>query len=338
MTWKESDMKLNAFLAAAVLTLLAGCSSLPEDAMAPVAIGASPSAPRAAIQTSLGDGPGIAALINKNYNEDTTSCTSYLTKAPMGYYFCTGVLLRTTNDGAFNPWEASPSALRLQGTSFSWIRHDLNTNTFYKRAGFIVLSPADVIGNAVPGITYPAFSETGNTAVICVYPFDAWTTRTMTRFWSGCDKEGTGLGQSRPIPVGACEAYYNYTTQEQWNNHFNSVGHINYRQCSWNADISAHWRNMIGSHNTYGGQASWNEVMVHNFPGAAAHANDQMRRWTVAFFYDIAKAGSLQDAQSFQRKMSATGKRVPILALNFSAAPSERFKFIAGDQVVGVYP
>lgn len=334
-------MKVKAYFFAIALMLLGGCSTLRDDAVAPVApvaMGASPLAPKAAIQTSLSDGPGIAALINKNYNEDTTSCTSHVTGAAMGYYFCTGVLLRTTDNGPFNPWEASASALTLQGTSFSWIRHDLNTTTFYKRAGFIVLSPADVNASAVPGIDYPTFPSTRNTAVICVYPLDAWTTRTMDRFWSGCDQEGTGLGHNWEVPVGTCEATFNYTTQEQWNNHFNSVGQTNYRQCSWNADISAHWRNMIGSHNTYAGLSSWNEVMIHNFPGAAAQANELMRRWTVAFFYDVAKAGSLPDAQEFQRKMAVTGKRVPILRIDFSTAPSQRFQFLAGDQVAGAYP
>ncbi|MEB0078132.1 hypothetical protein QN386_12755 [Pseudomonas sp. CCI3.2] len=295
---------------------------------------------KASIQADLGDGPGITALMNKNYNEDTTACTEYGTGKARGYYFCTGILLRTTDDGAFNPWEPSPTALQLRATSYSWIRHDLNTTAFYKRAGYILLDPADAIAKTVPGITYPVYSTTRNPLIECIYPFDAYTTRTMNRNYLGCDFESTGLGSPNiGYAWGSCDNKLGYSTAAQWNQHFQSAGQVNYKQCSWSADNTQGWRNAIASHNAFPGQSSWNEVMLFNGgPEGAGNAtwNENTRKWTVAFFYDVAKAGGLADAQSFQRKMAATGKRAPILRINFTAAAASRFQFVSADQVV--YP
>jgi len=160
---------------------------------------------RATSRMLLSDGPGIAGLLNKNFNEDTTSCIDYETKKPRGYYFCTGVLLRTTDSGDFNPWEDSPGALQLRATSYSWIRHDLITASLFKSAGFIVLSPADVLAGTVADIQFPHFSNR-NPMVKCVYPYDAWTRRTMDRYYFGCNFEGTGLGSTIPMePWGSCD-------------------------------------------------------------------------------------------------------------------------------------
>jgi hypothetical protein len=286
---------------------------------------------------------GIAALINMNYNEDTTSCIDYNTGASRGYYFCTGVLLRTTDNGNFMPWEASPTALALQGTSFSWIRHDLHTSGFFKRAGFILLNSADTLAGAVPGITdLHVANPEQDPAVTCVYPFDAWTTRTMNRPYGGCNYEGVpgGVGYPSYAPWGICDKKLGYTTSAQWEWDFRQHNQVNYNQCSWSSDNAQGWRNSIASHNSISGQSFWNEVMLKNWGGTewVSVANEAMRKWTVAFFYDVAKPGALSDAKAFQQKMANTGKHVPILRIDFNAAASERFQFLAGDQVAGAYP
>lgn len=294
------------------------------------------------VQTSLSDGPGITALINKNYNEDTTSCTEYGNGAARGLYFCSGVLLRTTDNGNFPPWESSPLALDLRATSYAWIRHDLNTRILYKGAGFILLSPADVLATAVPGITYPTFPN-HNPVVKCVYPFDAWTTRDGTdRHYLGCDYENTGVGS--PIadrPWGSCNDKEGYTSASQYEAHLARNGYLHWKQCSWNADSSLSWRQMIASHNKLvngNPLAYWNEVMLYNagHTSSLPGTNELMRKWIVAFFYDVQRAGSKGVAQAFQQKMAATGKRVPILKLDFTAAPASRFQYIVADQVM--YP
>jgi hypothetical protein len=294
---------------------------------------------KASVQVALSDGPGVAGLINTNYNENTTSCTEYGTGKVRGYYFCTGVLLRTTDNGNFNPWESSPAALDLRATSYSWIRHDFSTDNLYKRAGLIFLNPADILAQTVPGLTYPKYTSNGNPMVKCIYPFDAWTQRVMNRGYFACDAEGTGLGS--PIsgqPWGSCDNKLGYSSAAQWDDYFRSSGQINYKQCSWNADNPQGWRNAIASHNVFTGQSSWNEVMVDNFghnPNLPTY-HQRVLGWTVAVFYDVAKAGGRDDARVFQQKMANAGKRVPILRLNFSAAPTDRFQYVADDQ--SMYP
>lgn len=324
---------------ALIMSLMLGCSSQIREAPRDVPLAPAPAAPmvvprNADIHTSLSDGPGITALINKNYNEDTTSCTEYGTGKARGYYWCTGVLVRTTDNGGFKPWESSPTALRLQATSYSWIRHDLRTSGLYRPAGFVLLNQADIISGVVPGLSY------AKDAVRCVYPFDAWTTRTMNRGEGGCDFEGTGLGYSASYDdSGTCARKLGLSTSDQWNSNFNSVGQVHYNQCSWSADNQQGWRNMIASHNAYPAQSQWNEVMLYNYATAYTEQGyEQMRLWTVAYFYDIARAGGLSDAQAFQRRMAATGKRVPILRLSFAAPAAQRFQFQEADQVTGIYP
>jgi hypothetical protein len=331
---REIDMQKLLLWPAVVLALLVGCSSFERAPLEPPqVIGGDANGPMAEVQVSLSDGAGIAALLNKNYNETTTSCTQSGTGLARGYYWCTGVLVRTTDDGAFNPWESSPTALRLHGTSYSWIRHDLQNAGLFKPAGYVILSPADAAANTVPGVT--SFAN----AVQCVYPLDAWTQRTMDRSHIGCDFEGTGLTITYS-PWGSCENRLGYSNSAQWNARFESQGRVIYRQCSWGADNQQGWRNMIASHNIYTGISQHNEVMLTNWGGTSSlpQANEQYRESIPAFFYDVAKPGGLAIAQSFQRKMFATGRRVPILRLSFTAAAAQRFQFQQADQVAGQYP
>lgn len=321
---------------AVVLALLVGCSSLeqgpPIGTLLPV--GADANAPMAEVHTSISDGAGIAALLNKNYNETTASCTEYGTGTARGYYWCTGVLVRTTDDGPFNPWESSPQALRLQGTSYSWIRHDVRGSSLFKPAGYVLLNPADFIAGAVPGVNGI------KNAAMCIYPLDAWTQRTMDRGHQGCDIEGSGLS-AYSTPFGSCDNRYGFSSSAQWNNHYENQGRINYKQCSWNADSQQGWRNMIASHNTYFSASAFNEMILFNFgqqnPGLG-QANERYRQWITAFFWDVTQPAGLAIAQNFQRKLAATGRRVPILQLSFNAPAAQRFQFQQANQVPGLYP
>lgn len=286
------------------------------------------------IKAELSDGLGIAALLNKNYNENTSRCVNYISGIESGHYWCTGVLVRTTDNGNFPPWEPSPTALRLGGTSFAWIRHDEGTKTLYKRAGFAVLNPADLIAGAVQGMSFEL------DRVFCFYPFDAYTTRTMTRKSPGCDFENTAPGVNA---FGTCDYSLGYTTAAQWNAHFRSVGQTNYRQCSWSAWKSSNWVSAIQSRKAFVGQSSWSEVMMWNAgdtndPRQIADNKEAVRKSIVGFFFDPSKSGSLADAQAFQKKLADTGRRVPVLRLNFQAPASQRFVFSQGDQLTGYYP
>lgn len=335
-------MNFKMLIFAGVLSLVLGCQS--QSPLIDLPSRAENTAPEntglltvgkvssAAAKVALSDGPGIAALFNKNYNEDTDSCIQYGTGLVRGYYWCTGVVLRTVDNGNFDPWVPGPQALDFRATSFSWIRHDVGTNNLYLKAGFILLSLADVEAGTVPG-TY------GLAQFKCIYPFDAYTTRVMSRNYFGCNFENTGVGS--PIadqPWGSCDNLLNYTSSAQWDDNFRRHGQLNYNQCSWNADNPQGWRNMIASRKNFNGQSPWNELMFRN----GGHQPDQseyterVRKGITAFFYQSHRAGSLADAQTFQRKLSALGRRVPILKLDFSAPAASRFQYIAADQAM--YP
>jgi len=334
------DFKLLMF--AGVLSLVLGCHSqsplidvpsrsdnTAQHSTGPVTVS---NVSSASAKIELSDGPGIAALFNKNYNENTDSCIQYGTGQVRGYYWCTGVVVRGVDNGNFDPWVPSPKALKLRATSYSWIRHDIDTNNLYHKAGYILLSGADVIAKTVPGIV-------GAIEFKCIYPFDAYTTRIMSRGHFGCDFEGTGIGLPNPPDSwGSCDDLLKYNTSAQWDDNFRRHGQINYNQCSWNIDNPQGWRNMIASRKSFTGQSSWNEMMMHNFGQLSTEPKmrEIVRLWVTAFYYQSHRAGSLADAQAFQRKLAATDKRVPILKLDFSAPAASRFQYIAADQVA--YP
>lgn len=73
----------------------------------------------------------------------------------------------------------------------------------------------------------------------------------------------------------------------------------------------------------------WNEMLLTNYSDGS-----QMPKYIAAFFYDVNKAGGLIAAQHFQEKMNKAGYNVPILRINFTATPGQRFSYVAGDQVV----
>ncbi|MCD5972079.1 hypothetical protein [Pseudomonas quasicaspiana] len=162
----------------------------------------------------------------------------------------------------------------------------------------------------------------------------------MDRKQGGCDFEGTGL--SLPIATltqwGSCDNRLGYSSAAQWNSHFISQEQIAYKQCSWNADNAQGWRNMIESRHTFSGsfsgQQGWNEIMQNAY--ASESWNALMLGWVTAFFYDVNKSGGLSDAKVFQQKMANTGKRVPILRLDFAANAVNRFQYVVSDQVA--YP
>lgn len=102
----------------------------------------------------------------ENYTETTTNCREYGSGKARGHYYCSGVLVRTVNDGDFEPWIYSPTALGIGATSYSWMRTDVNISGLYHPAGFILRNRIDAVAHDLPGL------ESG---FVCVYPFDAST-------------------------------------------------------------------------------------------------------------------------------------------------------------------
>ncbi|MFJ3466938.1 hypothetical protein [Pseudomonas sp. NPDC090201] len=269
----------------------------------------------------------VLAEVLKNYTETNTDCREYGTNKPRGHYYCSGVLARAVDDGNFLPWMYSPSAIAIGATSYSWMRQDVSQTQLYHPAGFILRNRIDAISHNLPGL------ESG---WICLYPYDAGTSTANGH--RGCGYRGRNNEKvSEPLPDddnsqyawGSCEPL-GILTATQWDNHFASVGYQRPRQCSWNVDSQHGWNNMIASRDDFPQfRTVWNELLLTNYGDGS-----QMPKYIAAFFYDVNKAGGLIAAQHFQDKMNKAGYNVPILRINFTVTPGQRFSYVAGDQVV----
>jgi hypothetical protein len=270
----------------------------------------------------------VLADVMKNYTETTTNCLEYGGGGKArGHYYCSGVLVRAVDDGAFNPWMYSPTAVKIGATSYSWIRQDVSQTQLYHPAGFILRNRIDAVAHGIPGL------ESG---FICLYPFDAATS--VNNGHQGCGYLGRRTGNSPPTAPdddnskyawGSCEGM-GITTARQWDNHFQSVGYARSRQCSWNIDSQHGWNNMIASREDFPDlNTVWNEILLNNYGDGG-----QMPKYIAAFFYDVKKQGGLAAARNFQTKMNSAGYNVPILRLDFTAATANRFTYVAADQAV----
>jgi hypothetical protein len=275
----------------------------------------------------------VLADVLKNYKETITDCREYGSNKPRGHYYCSGVLVRTVDDGAFNPWMYSPSSIAIGASSYTWLRRGVVQTTLYHPAGFILRNRIDGIAHRIPAL------ESG---FICLYPYDASTSTANGH--KGCGYRPALAGQppaaipSTPIAPtddnsayawGSCDGL-GITTARQWDNHFQSVGYQGYRQCSWNIDSQHGWNNMIASRNDFPTlQNIWNEILLNNYGDGG-----QMPKYIAAFFYDVSKAGGLAAARNFQVKMNNAGYNVPILRLNFANAAGDIFSYSAADQAV----
>lgn len=319
-----------------LLTACTGTQNSTESAPPPISTQPSMTATSAPITPAaqLQKPEQVLADVIKNYNETTTDCREYGTNKPRGHYYCSGVLARTVDNGNFNPWVYSPTAIAIGATSYSWLRQDVTQTQLYHPAGFILRNRIDAIAHGLPGL------ESG---FICLYPFDASTSTANGH--QGCGYRAARVGQQvkqseqlAPIDVnddnskyawGSCDGL-GIVTATQWDNHFQSVGHTPSRQCSWNIDSQHGWNNMIASRDDFPNlKTLWNEILLNNYGDGG-----QMPKYIAAYFFDVNKANSLSIARTFQTKMNAAGYNVPILRLNFLTAPANRFTYNAADQAV----
>jgi hypothetical protein len=322
---------MKAWILSISLSLLIACSSQSPPISRPTPPSAitndsTQTAPRAQLQKPA----EVLADVIKNYNETTTRCLEYGSGKDRGHYYCSGVLVRTVDDGNFKPWMYSPTAIAIGASSYSWLRRDVRQTQLYHPAGFILRNRIDAVAHGLPGL------ESG---FICLYPYDASTSTANGH--QGCGYRGRKTAEPAPVePIepsddnskyawGSC-AGLGITTATQWDNHFQSVGYVKTRQCSWNIDSQHGWNNMIASRGDFPTLVdTWNEILLSNYGDGG-----QMPKYIAAFFYDVNKAGGLAAARNFQVKMYGDGYNVPILRLNFNATNDARFSYVAADQAV----
>lgn len=282
------------------------------------------------VAITVTSGRDVAARLNARYGNTARSCT-YIHKPGYASYYCNGIIIRSVNNGEFDPWLPSPDAVALQGISFSYFRRDSRVTNFYRSAGFIFLPQREAL-NQGKAIDYE-----------CIYAHDAWTF-TGARQKHGCGRRTRALG---PNDNSSCDAVgaTNYTG---WVNFTRGLSHISF-QCSLSTQDAAQFALSIAVRNIPASTfpnlqlAAWNELIANlwlntdeRLPLTQAQSQTIGARLPIeAFFYRLGEPSSRNDARDFQRKYKErTNLWVPIVALNLSQVNGAPFSFNDTDQVI----
>ncbi len=282
------------------------------------------------VAITVTSGRDVAARLNARYANTASSCT-YFQKPGYPAYYCNGIIIRSVNNGDFDPWLPSPSAVALQGISFSYFRRDAQVTSFYNNAGFIFFPQRE------------ALDQGRSVDFQCIYAHDAWTF-TGARQQHGCGRRTRALG---PNDNSSCDAV-GATTYTGWVNFTRGIPHISY-QCSLSTNDAAQFALSIVVRRVPAGTfpklqtAKWNELIANiwlnaneNLPLTPAQSQVIGTRLPIeAFFYRTGNNSSLTDAQAFQRKYKErTNLWVPIVGLNLNLVNGAPFNYNAADQSV----
>jgi len=263
-------------------------------------------------------GQGVAAELTRRYNDTRVNCGSDSKPA----FLCSGIDLRgTSGRPEYDTWNPSPTAERVGGISFSYLRRDYKI----KRLAF----------NYTHGfIFYPILNKPADKIkieVLCFFPIDGTSDR---RPEGGC-----GAYPNRPMSD-RCDRV-GVTTGEQWAAHYNQYGEYpgGYGGCSMDVRDSA--SNLAGQRfyqGIIGGQLISpkpfdkpndlkHQVWAQNIPATLP---------IEAFFYVVPEG--LSAAQIDQQKFyeRTHGLVVPIIHLTLPSTPADdaTFEYNAIDQVV----
>ena len=261
----------------------------------------------------------VVASMNRLYNDSNNKCLEAGTQEPRGHYYCSGITIRVVSSGDYPPWSHSPNVIETGSSSYSWIRHDYQTERLLYPAGFILRNPLE---GATEGL------QALENGFMCLYPFDAITGTNSVH--KGCGLKKTNIIQAiYPQPTtnsnnaahawGSCEAM-GVTTRTAWEEFFlkhSDLIHGERTLCSWNIESQSGWNNAIASHaNFYSQLPVTNELLLE-----IKDDGTMLKKYIAAFFYDPAnKPGEgLENARTFQTKLNAGGYTVPILRIDFTA-------------------
>ena len=327
------------------------------------------SAAQAATVVAVDTPQNTVKRINANYNSLRSDCKEP-SGAPRGYYYCSGVSVRMVDDGPFNPWDYSPYAMKTGATSFSWIRADLSTNRLIRPAGFILRTPEDARQLKAPVMetgfmciySFDGFTGPERLAHGCGAYNAALPANHQAR--SATSPENL----NNTLAYGSCDSA-GIDTADQWRKNYryvrNGLNRIQVTQCSWNVEQPSDWAAMIDVHQNprtvtrnlqgrevpaadgFARKELTNEMLLRNagqtsdgsarLPFIDAFVWDPNSTYVANTRGDTSKAKptvGLKPAQAFQRKLYAQGYAVPVLRIDFSKPASERFSYVAADQVV----
>jgi hypothetical protein len=221
-------------------------------------------------------------------------------------FYCSGIILRGVADGTFDPWDPSPSAVRLGAQSFSYVRSDANMKQTFVNSGYILSTPLKALAENKP-VHY-----------LCVYPYNAGTSG-MTPLGKGCNSAAT-TQQPPDADLSTCSSK-NAATVDQWLAYTKTNA-----QCSLSVKDPTQFMTLLGVRAASPGNTSHNELLIESWAQSIPSLLPLQ-----GFFY-TAQAG-LAAARSFQNKFRIrTGRWLPVVRLDLTQ--STPFAYDHGDQAI----
>lgn len=247
--------------------------------------------------------------INTRYRDTADRC-------PDGKpaYYCNGVVIRSVDNGNFNPWDPSPAAEKLGAISFSYLRSDVKVSNLYNRAGFIFYPQTE------------ALARNEKVDYLCAYAYDAGT-NVGSRPGKGCGLKprsatNADLSTCASVNVRSAAEWQSYTRNLASRDYQCSLSTVDANQFAITQQVRANRPPNIGD--------IWNELLIDLWP-----QNHGAQLPIEAFYYKLGDSVSLSDAKTFQTKLKKTaGRWVPIYALDFTKMDSKPFSFNRFDQAV----
>lgn len=247
------------------------------------------------------DGQLTAERLNARYRDTAPSCPG---NKPA--YYCNGIVIRSTENGAYDPWNPSPAAERLGGVSFSYMRLDAHVTGLYHNSGFILQPQASVKAPQVA----PQY--------LCIYAYDAGTL-VGARGDKGCALKARSLGSCTSVGV---------STPAQWYAYTQTLANRDY-QCSLSTDDPVQFQTSltVRANRPANMEALWNEVMIADW-GQNKGATLPME----AIFYN---GSAVEEAKVFQRKLKERNNVwLPIIKLDLNQLNGSPFSYASADQAV----
>ncbi|WP_156334323.1 hypothetical protein [Pseudomonas thivervalensis] len=145
-------------------------------------------------------GPALAAELTRRYQDTRADCGTVNRPA----FLCSGILLRGTSDAEGKPydvWNPSDTAIRVGGTSFSYLRSDFNIKrlAYTYDKGYIFF----------PNLETPP--DKLRIEVLCFFPVDGASDHRSNK--------GCGAHQNAPVVSEPC-GVQGIHTAEQWAAHY----------------------------------------------------------------------------------------------------------------------
>ncbi|RON69189.1 hypothetical protein [Pseudomonas fluorescens] len=229
----------------------------------------------------------VAARLNARYADTSPVC-----RDGRAAHYCNGVLIRTTDQStAFHSWNPSPTSVRGNGVSFSYLRVDSKVNGLFKAQGFVVREQGAPAGNPM--------------TLRCAFPYDA----------------GTGGNSDSCRDRSALCSELGITSSDVWIARYGTSG---YMSCAFDV-TPQQFQSSVEVRNKRPNQY-WNELIMAAWP-----QNNPSQLPIEAFIYGAwhyAPGTGLPGAQYDQKDFfQVTGRYVPIIRVTLNAAAGQVFVF-----------